>query len=200
MTDRDDLNRGGATIGDDTPPPPSGKITTPAGPEFVKNNGSSGARPDDHTHLWGYQSGASRCGNGLVRNLGASHQRGRPPGAGSGGAGSPAGRYRRECGNLRPIPRPGRVRWRRSARSSGLGTRLRWHRSVFGGGVCLEVRCGVAGLARPPPGSPGEPVRQVTGHAAALVSCRHRVERPDKLRMSAIIKMKLLMLYAFIMR
>ena len=50
MTDRDDLNRGGARIGDDTPLPPSGKITTPAGPEFVKNNGSSGARPDDHTH------------------------------------------------------------------------------------------------------------------------------------------------------
>jgi hypothetical protein len=48
------------------------------------------------------------------------------------------------------VPSPARpVRWRRSARSSGLGTRFRWHRSVFG--VCLEVRCGIAGLARPPP-------------------------------------------------
>jgi hypothetical protein len=30
---------------------PAGMITTPTGPTFVKNNGQSGARSGDHTHL-----------------------------------------------------------------------------------------------------------------------------------------------------
>jgi hypothetical protein len=48
QTDGEDQNQGGANIGDDTQPSPSGMITTQVGPEFAP---TAGAKLGDHTQL-----------------------------------------------------------------------------------------------------------------------------------------------------
>ena len=59
-------------------------ITTPTGPEFVKNNGQSGARSGDHTQERAGRRAAPRC---------SAHDRRRADRGGGGGhAGTPAGR------------------------------------------------------------------------------------------------------------